>query len=125
VHSYDDAGIHFARFKPAVIVERWQLQLLRIQGGDHEVPKRNVQLAFDNVLKVLDTVGREPNEREALRLVSALGSMVAGKYALAANEIMEVTRTIANRRSRRPGDGTAQVTKEMLRSGLTHVRIHL
>lgn len=84
--------------------------------------KRDVESAFEEVLKTLDTFGREPAPWEQAALVNALCSMANGQYVLAAQEIHEVSRTI----HRRPAAGSeqARVTRQALRLALTHVRIH-
>lgn len=85
--------------------------------------KKNVQLAFEDVLKKLDVLRREPNPAEQLNLVDALCSMASGQYIAAASKIFEARRLVSNKRvdacSTQPS-----VTKDMMRRGLMHLRIH-
>lgn len=92
--------------------------LMRLAGV-----KKNIQLSFENVLTALDGLGREPDRREQEALVDALCSMAAGRYVHAAREIFEVSRSLKQRPN---GIGPADrpVTKDMMRRGLIHVRIH-
>ena len=97
-------------------------------GG--EIAKQNVQLAFDEALNALDVAGREPDTWEQRCLVNALCSMAAGHYTEAAARIIEVTRSIQLNtwvRRRRAGGARgaeAPVTKDLLRRGLTYIRVH-
>ena len=86
--------------------------------------KRNVQRAFEDALKTLDGLGREADRWEQARLVYALCSMAEGKYGDAAVRIFEVAKSIRDRPAGRAIRRKSLVTKDVMRRGLTHIRIH-
>jgi hypothetical protein len=85
---------------------------------------RNVLIAFEGALEELDELGRQPSRLEQARLVNALCSLATGDYSEAAARIFEFNRSIRRRPSGGAPDARSPVTKEQLRRGLTHVRIH-
>jgi len=86
--------------------------------------KQSIQYAFENALKTLDDLGREANRWEQERLVDALCSMAEGQYWNAAAQIFEVANAIQDRPAGRGPRRKSLVTKEVMRRGLTHIRIH-
>ena len=86
--------------------------------------KQSIQYAFENALKTLDDLGREANRWEQARLVDALCSMAEGQYWNAAAQIFEVANAIQDRPTGRGPRRKSLVTKEVIRRGLTHIRIH-
>ena len=86
--------------------------------------KQYVQGAFEDALKTLDELGCEPDRWQQARLVFAFCSMAEGEYRDAAIRIFEVANSI---RDRPPGRATRRkslITEQMMRRGLTHIRIH-
>jgi hypothetical protein len=86
--------------------------------------KQYVQRAFEDALKTLDELGHEPDRWQQARLVYALCSMAEGRYRDAAIRIFEVANSIRDRPDRRATRRKSLVTKEVMRRGLTHIRIH-
>ena len=86
--------------------------------------KQYVQRAFEDALKTLDELGREPDRWQQARLVYALCSMAEGQYQDAAIRIFEVANSMQDRPPGRATRRKSLVTKEVMRRGLTHIRIH-
>jgi len=86
--------------------------------------KQYVQRAFEDARKTLDELGREADRWEQARLVYALCSMAEGQYRDAAIRIFEVANSIRDRPPGRAIRRKSLVTKEVMRRGLTHMRIH-
>ena len=87
--------------------------------------KRRVQLAFEETLNIFDALGREPDAWEEGCLVDALCSMAAQQYSRAGAQLIKVA--IAVKSNRQPvlhAERPRRVTKEKMRLGLTHIRIH-
>ena len=82
-----------------------------------------MQSAFEDVLKTLDAMEREPDQAEELNLVDALCSMANGQYVWAARKIVE-TRGLVASKAIGVDDTQPRVTKDMMRRGLIHLRIH-
>lgn len=86
--------------------------------------KSSVHRSFEDALKAVDAVGREPDDGEQAGLVSALCSMAAGRYVQAALEIAQVARAIRRRQKMVACRPRCRVSTATLRLGLAHVRIH-
>jgi hypothetical protein len=86
--------------------------------------KQGIQYAFENALKTLDDLGREAKRWEQARLVDALCSMAKGQYWSAAARIFEVANAIQEGRLAEGPRRKSLVTNEVMRRGLTHIRIH-
>ena len=86
--------------------------------------KQSIQYAFENALKTLDELDREANRWEQALLVDALCLMADGQYWNAAARIFEVANAIQDRPAGRATRRKPLVTTEVMRRGLTHIRIH-
>lgn len=86
--------------------------------------KVRVQAQFDEALRNLETLGREPNWREEECLFHALSYMKRGNYKLAEAELLELTGVFASpeKYAATPETTRERYTIALLRRGLLQVR---
>lgn len=88
------------------------------------VSEQAVHRALDGLLLALDALGREPDRWEQETLVDALCSMAGDDYLNAANRIVDMRLALLKRPAGGTIEGKTAVTKEAIRRGLNHLRVH-